>query len=163
MKIRKLAGSVITSGALALALTACGASDDDGGGVGPLGQPEQSDRPSACDLLTADEVTDVIGAHDGGAHDYLFGGCVWTATSGEDGFTPSIHVAVLPPDQHEALAEPGDPVPTFGDGATYADLHGELWFPCQSDKFCGVRVSTPDGDTRQGFAEKLAKAVQGRV
>ena len=172
MMIRKLVQAVAVCGVLALALAACGGSDDgsgsgsgSGGGLrdAPVENAQDSDRPAACDLLTEDEVTDVIGPHDGGAHDYVFGGCVWTASSGEDGFTPSIHVAVLTADEHEALAEPGEPVAGFGDGATYADLHGELWFPCQGDKFCGVKAGTADGDTRQGAAEQLAKAVQERV
>jgi len=51
----------------------------------------------------------------------------------------------------------------FGDGATYTQTHGELWFPCQNDRFCGVRARTADGDTRQGFAEQLARTDMDRA
>jgi hypothetical protein len=172
MRFRNVLTALAVSSLCVITLTACGGSDDDGGnqvGAGDAGQEnaqaagEDSDRPAECELLTGDEVTDVIGPHDGGAQDYVFGGCVWTASSGEDGFTESVAVAVLETDEYEALAEEGEPVEGFGDGATYAEMHGELWFPCQDGKFCGVKARTADGDTRQGFAEQLARTVMARA
>jgi hypothetical protein len=70
---------------------------------------------------------------------------------------------VLTADEYEAIAEIGDPVAGFGDGATYAELHGELWFQCRGEMFCGVKSRTAEGETRQGFAEQLATAVKGRA
>lgn len=171
MKFQKLLQAVAVSGVLAITLAACGSSDDGAGSprLGDVGQENASDatgdsgRPAECELLTEKEVTDVIGPNDGGAQDYVFGGCVWTASSRKDGFAESVTVAVLESGEYEAVAEVGEPVDGFGDGATYAEMHGELWFPCQGGKFCGVKAGTADGDTRQGFAEQLARAVMDRV
>jgi len=168
MKIRKRVQAAAVGGVLAIALAACGDSDD--GGASPLipgdtaqENAQDTDRPAECALLTESEVTKVIGPHDGGADDMVFGGCVWTASSSKDGFTESVHVAVLTADEYDMVAEVGDPVAGFGDGATYAELHGELWFHCRDDKFCGVKSGTAEGEPRQGFAEQLAKAVLGRA
>ncbi len=52
------------------------------------------------------------------------------------------------PDIYEAVAEIGETVEGFGDGATYAGLHGELWFPCGDGDYCGVKGGISDGDER---------------
>lgn len=168
MNLRKRLQAGAIGGLLAITLAACGGADD--GGAGPLSpgdtapeNEQDANRADECALLTESEVTQVIGPNDGGADDMAFGGCRWTASSSKDGFTESVHVAVLTADEYEQLAEIGDPVAGFGDGATYADLHGELWFHCRGDKYCGVKARTAEGESRQGFAEQLAKAVLDRA
>ena len=169
--VRKLGQVAIVGGALAL-LVACG-SGDDPGPTNPGGLPgtatglPTADAPAQdaeCGRLTEGDVAEAIGPNDGGQHDYLLGGCVWTSTAGEkDGLVEAVHATVLPADQYEAVAEIGEPVSGFGDGATYADLHGELWFPCRSGDFCGIKAKISDPDRREEIAMRLGKALQGRV
>ncbi|MEV4124393.1 hypothetical protein [Nocardia sp. NPDC049707] len=123
-----------------------------------------SGQGGECDRLTNSEITQAIGPHDGGQHDYLLGGCVWSSTAGEkDGLVEAIHATVLPAAQYEAVAEIGEQVSGFGAGATYANLHGELWFPCRSGEFCGIKAKISDPDRRQDVALRLGKVLQSRA
>ncbi|GAA4574423.1 hypothetical protein [Planotetraspora kaengkrachanensis] len=165
---RKFTQAAILAGALAL-VTACG-----GGGSGdssPVSLPGvnapagegSGDSDASCDFLTKDEVADVIGPNDGGQHDYTFGGCVWTASSAKDGFNEAIFAAVLPKAQYESVAEIGEPLSGFVEGATYDATHGELWFPCRGGDYCGIKVRTASSDGRQEAGLRLAEILQGRV
>ncbi|GAA1311128.1 hypothetical protein Psi02_54750 [Planotetraspora silvatica] len=166
---RKFTHAAILAGALAL-VAACGG----GGGLdgsSPVGIPGaeapagegSGNSDSSCKFLTNNEVTEAIGPNDGGQHDYTFGGCVWTASSAKDGFNEAIFAAVLPKAQYESVAEIGDPLSGFVDGATYAELHGELWFPCRAGDYCGIKVRTASSDGRQETALRLAKILQDRI
>ncbi|MBC6460187.1 hypothetical protein [Actinomadura sp. HBU206391] len=173
----KFVHAAILGGALAL-VVACGgggSGDSDSGSVPGTGSLPNAggagggggDSDENCKRLTKDEVTQVIGPNDGGKHDYTFGGCVWTATSAKagapEGFNEAIFAAVLPKDQYESIAEIGEPVAGLVEGATYDNTHGELWFPCRSGEFCGIKVRTVSSDNRQENALRLAKLLQGRV
>ncbi|GII57253.1 hypothetical protein Pth03_56420 [Planotetraspora thailandica] len=166
---RKFTHAAIVGGALAL-IAACGGGGDSGGSS-PVNLPsavglpggEGSDSSESCKFLTEEEVTQAIGPNDGGQQDYTFGGCVWTASSAKDGINEAIFAAVLPKAQYESVAEIGDPVSGFVDGATYAELHGELWFPCRGGDYCGIKARTADSDGRQEIALSLAKLLQSRV
>ncbi|MET8908900.1 hypothetical protein [Micromonospora sp. NPDC004551] len=169
--LRKLAPVAIVAGALAL-VVACGS---DGGSTssGPADSSGTADdavsavteaKGGECERLTASEVTEVIGPNDGGQHDYALGGCVWTATSGaKDGLVEAISATVLSKNEYEAVAEVGEPVTGSADGATYDTIHGELWFPCRSGDFCGIKVNISDPDKRKDVATRLGKVLQGRV
>lgn len=170
MKILRLGQVAIVGGALAM-VVACGS---DGSSSSPASgeTPGTDDFASAvtqakgdeCERLTKSEVSGVIGPNDGGQHDYQLGGCVWTATSGaKDGLVEAIHATVLPKAQYEAVAEIGEPVSEFGDGATYDSGYGELWFPCRSGDFCGIKANIDDPDKRKDVALRLGKILQGRV
>ncbi|PSK65698.1 hypothetical protein B0E53_02355 [Micromonospora sp. MH33] len=168
---RKLAHVAIVGGALAL-VVGCGS---DGGRTssGPADDPGTPDdvasamtapKGDECKRLTASEVTEVIGPNDGGQHDFAIGGCVWTATSGaKDGLVEAITVTVLSKAEYEGVAEVGEPVTGSADGATYNPIHGELWFPCRSGDFCGIKVKISDPDKRKDVATRLGKVLQGRV
>lgn len=154
------------------AALAAGAGCGDSGG-GPTGARNGADVPTsiggpdgepACKLLTGAEVTEAIGAHDGGQHDYAHGGCVWSANAPlKDGFTQQIHAAVLSEDRYHQLAgiEIGDPIDGFGDGATYSPTYGQLWFPC-GDQWCGIKAAIADGDEREQIAQRLARSLDSR-
>lgn len=117
----------------------------------------------ACDLLTDDEVTEAIGPHLAGEHDYLLGGCIWEAeTPTESGLTEAIHATVLPRGEYEMVADIGEPIDGYGEGATYDDITGELWFPCLGGDFCGIKAGIGDSDGRQAAAERLAQSILGR-
>lgn len=167
-----------------LLLAGCG-DDDDSVGSGPSGgrddagviddnvdaeDPADGDDDDAdgddvaeCALLTDDEVEEAIGPHDGGGQDFMLGGCIWRATESSDDFVPAIHVAIVPADVYDSLAEIGDPVDGFGDGATYAELHGELWFPCRDDQFCGLKAHIAESDEREQTALALGRLVEDRA
>ncbi|MBQ1024900.1 hypothetical protein [Micromonospora sp. C95] len=163
----RLARAAVLGGALAM-LVACGSDAGSGSSTpeavesvtapddaaGSLTEPEGEE----CARLTTDEVADVIGAHDGGQHDYQLGGCVWTATSGGQ----AIHATVLSKDEYEAVAEIGEPVSGSADGAVYDDIHGELWFPCGGD-FCGIKADIGESDRRKDVALRMGTLLQGRV
>ncbi|MEV2240633.1 hypothetical protein [Micromonospora sp. NPDC049891] len=167
--LKRLARAALVGGALAM-LVACGSD------AGP-GSSTPGDRPGAagtaddaagsltepkgdeCERLTTDEVADEIGAHDGGQHDFMLGGCVWTANSGGE----AIHASVLSKDEYEAVAEIGEPVSGSADGAVYDDIHGELWFPCRSGDFCGIKANIGESDRRKDVALRMGKILQGRV
>ncbi|RBM18957.1 hypothetical protein [Streptomyces sp. PT12] len=158
--------TIVLVGALTFA-TACGGDDsssDNGSDSGNgSGAGSDSGENALCDTLTDEEITDAIGEHEPGTHDYVFGGCVWTASAADaDGFTASIHAAQLPADQYESVAEIGEPIDGFGEGATYDDIHGELWFPC-GDAFCGIKAGTADSGPRQDIATRLAQSLRDRV
>jgi hypothetical protein len=168
MKILRLGQVAIVGGALAM-VVACGS---DGGSSSPTSAKTPDDSVGAvtqangdeCGRLTKSEVSEVIGPNDGGQHDYELGGCVWTATSGaKDGLVEAIHATVLPKAQYQAVAEIGEPVSGFGDGATYDSGYGELWFPCRSGDFCGIKASIGDPDKRKDVALRLGKTLQGHV
>lgn len=168
---RKLAHVTLVAGTLTL-VVACGSD----GGAPPSGR---ADVPGAgneaaddvaeakgdeCGRLPANEVTDVIGPNDGGQHDYTLGGCVWTATSGpKDGLVEAVSATVLPKEQYEQVADAGGPVSGSAEGATYNDIHGELWFPCRDGDYCGIKVSVSDPDKRKDAALRLGKVLQGKV
>ncbi|MBF8189083.1 hypothetical protein ITP53_25785 [Nonomuraea sp. K274] len=160
---KKLMHAAILGSALAL-VAACGGGGDSGGGP-PGADPggRGSGGSESCEFLTEEEVAEAIGPSDGGQHDYAFGGCVWTASSAKGGINEAVFAAVLPKAQYESLAEIGEPVSGFVDGATYAELHGELWFPCRDGDYCGIKARTAGADDRQEIALRLAKALQGRV
>ncbi|GAA1279148.1 hypothetical protein Psi02_68400 [Planotetraspora silvatica] len=174
MKVfRKFTHAAILGCALVLA-TACGGGGDAGGsnqvglpsavglpGADPAG--EGSGSSDSCKFLTEEEVAEAIGPNDGGQQDFTFGGCVWTAPTPKDGINEAIFAAVLPKAQYESVAEIGEPLSGFVDGATYAELHGELWFPCRAGDYCGIKVRTASSDGRQETALRLAKVLQGRV
>jgi hypothetical protein len=170
MQILRKLGQVAVGGALAM-VVACGS---DGGSSSSTSaeNPGTDDAASAlteakggeCERLTKSEVEEVIGPNDGGQHDYLLGGCVWTATSGaKDGLVEAIFATVLPKAQYEAVAEVGEQVSGSADGATYDSIHGELWFPCKNGEFCGIKVNIDDPDKRKEVALRLGKILQGRV
>lgn len=169
--LKRLGQAVLIGGALVL-VAACGGGDAPGA-ADPASPPDvvtdlpteaAPGRDGACDRLPESEIADAIGPNDGGQHDYVLGGCVWTSTAGErDGLIEAIHATVLPADQYEALAEIGEPVSGFGDGATYADLYGELWFPCLDGDFCGVKANISDPDRREEIALRLGRALADRV
>ncbi|NLU78561.1 hypothetical protein HCA58_09240 [Micromonospora sp. HNM0581] len=131
---------------------AVGAVDD---APGSLTEPEGAE----CERLSADEVAEAIGAHDGGQHDYQLGGCVWTADSGG----AAIHASVLSKDEYEAVAEIGEPVSGSADGAVYDDIHGELWFPCGSGMYCGVKADIGESDRRKEVALRMGALLQDRM
>lgn len=167
----KFAHAAILGSALAL-LAACGgggsgdsspASLSSKGGLPGTGGAAAEDPDAFCKRLTKDEVAEAIGPNDGGKHDYTFGGCVWTAASPKNGFTESIFAAMLPKDQYQSVAEIGEPVSGFVDGATFSATHGELWFPCHGGDYCGIKVRTASSDNRQETAIRLGKILQGRV
>jgi hypothetical protein len=179
MKIlRKLGQAAIIGGALAM-VVACGtdggSSSTSAGGssstsADAAGQADDAvsslteAQGDECERLTQSEVADVIGPNDGGQHDFQLGGCVWTATSGaKDGIVEAIHATVLPKDQYEALAEVGESVSGSAAGATYATTYGELWFPCRSGDFCGIKVNISDSDKREEVATRLGTVLQGHV
>ncbi|PSK65703.1 hypothetical protein B0E53_02360 [Micromonospora sp. MH33] len=169
MKILRLGHVAIVGGALAM-VVACG-SDGSSSSPTSAGTPGTDDSVSAvtqakgdeCERLTKSEVSEVIGPNDGGQHDYQLGGCVWTAASAKDGLAEAIHATVLPKAQYEAVAEIGEPVSGFGDGATYDSGYGELWFPCRSGDFCGIKANINDPDKRKEIALRLGKILQGHV
>ncbi|GAB3838392.1 hypothetical protein GCM10029963_04420 [Micromonospora andamanensis] len=157
-------------GAALTVLVACGS--DAGSGASTPGETPGAARNAddaadsltepkgdECERLTTDEVADVIGAHDGGQHDYQLGGCVWTATSGGQ----AIHATVLSKDEYEAVAEIGEPVTGSADGAVYDDIHGELWFPCRGGDFCGIKADIGESDLRKDVALRMGTILQGRV
>ncbi|MBF8194471.1 hypothetical protein ITP53_54230 [Nonomuraea sp. K274] len=159
---RKLMHAAILGSALAV-VAACGGGGSGGGLPGAAPGGESSGSSASCKFLTEQEVAEVIGPSDGGQHDYALGGCVWTASSAKGGIKEAIFASVLPQAHYESLAEIGEPVSGFVDGATYAELHGELWFPCRSGDYCGIKVRTAGSDDRQEIAVRLAKALQSRV
>ncbi|MEV0429480.1 hypothetical protein [Micromonospora sp. NPDC050495] len=168
---RKLAQVALVGGALTL-VVACG-SDGGPAASGPVRVPAAGDEAAdagtgadgdECGRLPANEVAEVIGPNDGGQHDYALGGCIWTASSGpKDGIVEAVSATVLPKEQYEAVADAGSPVSGSADGATYNDIHGELWFPCRSGDFCGIKVSISDPDKRKDAALRLGKVLQGKV
>lgn len=172
--LRRLAQAAVVGGVLAM-LVACG-SDAGSGSSTPGAAPGAAEsvdgaapdddagsltepKGEECERLTTDEVADAIGAHDGGQHDYQLGGCVWTATSGGE----AIHASVLSKDEYEAVAEIGEPVSGSADGAVYDEIHGELWFPCGSSEFCGIKADIGDSDRRKEVALRMGTVLQGRV
>ncbi|MEU2612983.1 hypothetical protein ABZ570_15595 [Micromonospora sp. NPDC007271] len=169
MKMLRKLGPVAVVG-LALALVVgCGS---DGGSSSPESAQSAGTDDSAttqakgdeCGRLTKSEVTEAIGPNDGGQHDYQLGGCVWTATSGaKDGIVEAISATVLTKPEYEAVAEVGEQVNGSAEGATYDTMHGELWFPCRSGDFCGIKVNISDPDKRREVALRLGKSLQGRV
>ncbi len=166
--LKKCTLIAILGSALALVAACGGGAEPAGSGSVDLPGAEApaeggSGGSESCKFLSEDEVAEAIGPHDGGQHDYTFGGCVWTASSAKDGFTEAIYAAVLPKAQYETVAEIGQPVSGFVDGATYDETHGELWFPCRSGDYCGIKVSTADSDGRQDTALRLSKLLQGRA
>ncbi|MBF8193226.1 hypothetical protein ITP53_47670 [Nonomuraea sp. K274] len=160
---RKFMHAAIVGSALAVVAACGGGGDSDGGLPGADSGGEGSGSSESCKFLTEEEVAEVIGPSDGGQHDYAFGGCVWTASSANGGINEAVFAAVLPKAHYESLAEIGEPVSGLVDGATYAELHGELWFPCRAGDYCGIKVRTADSDGRQEIALRLAKALQSRV
>lgn len=172
MGIFRTLGQFAIVGCALAAVVSCGSGDDSGSTAsadlpgtatalpGEIA-PAQGDE---CDLLPESEVVQAIGPHDGGQHDYQLGGCVWSSTAGEkDGLVEAIQATVLPAAQYEDVAEIGEPVSGFGAGATYANLHGELWFPCRSGDFCGIKADISDPDRRQDVALRLGKVLQSRA
>ncbi len=172
MKILRRLGQVATIGGALAMVVACAPA----GGSSPStsadtpGQAEDSvsgvteAKNDECERLTQSEVADVIGPNDGGQHDFLLGGCVWTATSGaKDGMVESIHATVLGEAEYEAVAEVGEPVSGSAEGATYDAIQGELWFPCRSGDFCGIKVRIGDSDRREEAATRLGTVLQGNV
>ncbi len=106
-----------------------------------------------CDLFTGDEITAVIGPHDGGQQDFQLGGCVWTATTADaDGFTPAIQATVTEPDLYEMVAESGEPVEWLRRLApAYAGVYGEFGFTAiATGTCCGVKGDIADGASGQG-------------
>ena len=75
----------------------------------------------------------------------------------------AISATVLSKDEYEAVAEVGEPVTGSADGATYDTIHGELWFPCRSGDFCGIKVNISDPGKRKDVAIRLGKVLRGRV
>ncbi|MER7439604.1 hypothetical protein [Micromonospora avicenniae] len=172
--LRKLGHGAIVGVALAM-LVGCG-SDDTPGSTGAPGTDgvasAETDAESGgtdakgaeCERLPASEVAEVIGPNDGGQHDYTLGGCIWTASSGaKEGVVEAVSATVLPQAEYEAVAEIGEQVSGSAEGATYDSTHGELWFPCGSGEFCGIKVSINDPDKRRDVALRLGKSLQGRV
>lgn len=157
----------------AVALAAgCGGSESSGdlGGLpgGALQGEGSGDDPGDtnenCALLTDTEIEEAIGEHNSGEQDYAYGGCVWKATDGTLEFTPGVHVAIMPQDQYVQLAETNTkPATDFAPDATYAELYGELWWPCQDTQYCLVKVDLADGDEREQVALQLGEVVKGRV
>ncbi|MEV4714891.1 hypothetical protein [Micromonospora sp. NPDC049374] len=170
--LRRLARAAVVGGTLAM-LVACGSDVGSGsstpgetpGAAGSVAAPDDAagsltePKGEECERLTTDEVAGVIGAHDGGQHDYQLGGCVWTATSGGE----AIHASVLSKDEYEAVAEIGEQVSGSADGAVYDDIHGELWFPCGNGDFCGVKANIGESDRRKEVALRMGKILQGRM
>ncbi|MFJ2031584.1 hypothetical protein [Streptosporangium sp. NPDC087985] len=166
--LRKFTLAAILGIALTLVAACGGGGDSDGstsvglpGVEAPAG--EDSGSSDSCKFLSKEEVAEAIGPHDGGRQDYTFGGCVWTASSAKDGINEAIFATVLPKAQYESVAEIGEPVSGFVDGATYDETHGELWFPCRGGDYCGIKVGTASPDGRQETALRLGKILQGRV
>ncbi|MFJ4849623.1 MULTISPECIES: hypothetical protein [unclassified Streptomyces] len=169
---KRIAHTAILVTVLAV-VTACGSGNS--AVSGPADHPSSVSLPTmdaggedpggneSCKYLTREEVAAAIGPNDGGKQDYVFGGCVWSASSTKDGFREAIFAAVLPKAQYESVAEIGDPVSGFGEGATYATMHGELWFPCREGDFCGIKAHTASSDDREQIARRLATAMRGRL
>jgi hypothetical protein len=143
----------------------CGGDSDSEGATGAGGDPSGAGVPpvgEACDLLAEDEVTEAIGEHDGGQPDYAYGGCLWSAmTADANGWTNRIRAAVLPEDVYRQLVDPDPgrrlPIDGFGEGATYDNLNGELWFRCD-DQWCLVAAETNAGP-REQIARQLASSL----
>lgn len=86
---------------------------------------------------------------------------MWSAkTPDQDGWTNQIHASVLPEDLYRTVAEIGDPVDGFGEGATYKANYGELWFRC-SDEWCGVNAAVINDQIEQ-IAKRLAHLLDSR-
>lgn len=178
---RAVAGLLL---ALGVVLSGCTGSDDDGTDAGPATTTNSSVPTSGgiiispvdtggdtldvasdqCSLFTGDEVEAVIGPHDGGQQDFQLGGCVWTAGAADSGgYTPRVQATVADQGIYEAVAEPGDPVDGFGDGATYDTIYGELWFPCANGQWCGVKADLADGDERRTATLALGTLLRDRA
>lgn len=163
MSFTKVAQAVVLSAVQAIG---AGCGDGDGGEADAdngVAGPHLSGKPKgepACELLTHAEISGAIGEHDGGQTDIAYGGCVWTGTTPlEAGFTEQVSISVVPENRYRRLAEIGDPIAGFGEGATYAPGHGELWFRCGAD-WCGVKV-TAAGEIEE-IATRLAHSLDGR-
>ncbi|QDH71094.1 hypothetical protein [Marilutibacter alkalisoli] len=117
-----------------------------------------------CKLLRDSEIEAVIDEHTPGRQDLLFGGCIWPSkTTLSDGRPEAIHAAVLSEGEYRQLAEIGEPIDGFGEGATWAELYGELWFRCAGGRYCGIKVVTASSEYRREHAEGLARALGSRV
>lgn len=163
MIVRRFTHALVLTAALAMGAACGGSGSEPTGPDGGTGAPEDGGE-AACELLTDDEITETIGEHDGGQHDYAFGGCVWSAKAPvQDGFTEQIHATVLSADLFRDLAgiEVGDPIAGFGEGATYSPRHGQLWWQC-GDQWCGVKVAVVLGDEIEEIARRLARSLDSR-
>jgi hypothetical protein len=187
-------GSVVTAVAMSAALAACGGSDDKAAAKGdPTTNSAQSVLPGAstndggggssdvCGLLTDDEVTAVIGAHDPGStgtqngSNYGDGSCVWNSTgppSPASGTPDQVEASVLTGDiatfAREQDAALGEPFPSFGHNAQWQESYGRLWFDCGDNEYCHVRVGTAasttnSGESRQDAAVELGQQLLSRV
>jgi hypothetical protein len=195
-KARVLAAGILAV-VLATTLAACGGDDDSSDAKDQaaaiskqLDQGSKSAQNASsgdskgtdlCKLLTDDEVTAVIGAHDKGATGiqsgalYGDGSCIWKATGGAaspDGFPDAVEVSVLTGDiahfakQQDAAL--GEPFASFGHDARYQQSYARLWFDCGDGKYCHVHVDTAEdktksGDSRQEAVVKIANKLLDRA
>jgi hypothetical protein len=139
---------------------ACGSSDDAEHRADAWDSP---DGIAECSLLTEAELTEAIGPHDPPIRDPMFGGCAWAGPAIAGGQRATVNIAVLPAMAFEQLAEIGAPVEGFGPGATYSQRHGQLWFPCKGDMYCGVRSNIDPVERRARVIRQLALLVKSRV
>ena len=144
--------------------TACGGSgESDDAADWEVAASESPDSIPACALLTDAEVTEALGPHGPPQRDPGFGGCVWYGATNEAGYSNKVAVAVVPSFVYEQVAEIGEPIEGFGSGATYAEIRGELWFRCQTDKHCGIQLILPSGKDRAAEARRLGRLVKSRA
>jgi hypothetical protein len=152
---------------VAALLAACG---EAGSAGAPQGRGAGLDR---CTLLTDEEVSEAIGAHDGGSSFDVerpgsgAEGCRWRAASsreieGYGTWLDLVEVAVFDKAAESLYRDraEGEPVEGLDDGALYNESTGELWFSCGDGRFCAVKARTAKADGREQLARRLAIIVR---
>lgn len=177
--VRKTSVIGTTTVAVTLAIlglsSSCGSDSPDARAEEPTVGSLGIDR---CALLTDDEVTQVLGAHDGGKADlgntWGLGSCLWKTKGFPQGNAGLIEVAVFDDEfvesslRRDADRERADgfavPVDAPSAGALYNSTSGTLWFNCAKSRFCAIRVGVrADAKQNEQTAIRLARLVEGRL
>jgi hypothetical protein len=156
--------------ALLATMTACGGNQPSSELV-----TENPGGLNRCTLLTADEVTQVIGAHAPGKSDFenewALQSCRWIATKVQkssmfpDGWSDSIEAAVFEPDKVAWIKDQASGAPVKGvvAGAVYDSMSGQVWFSCGAHRYCVLKLRTYSPQNREENAIKLAHLMASRV
>lgn len=168
---RRLSASLLAA-SLGTTLVACGSSEPNGddagdaGDAGDLGPDNLPEGEEACELLDDATVDSALGPNDGGAHDYQYGGCIWSGEGTDSqGLPYTLSVAVTTPETKELVADTRvEPIEGFGEGATWSTTWAELWFPCLDGNWCLVHASVAEeDDERRAVAVTVAEELQSAV